>query len=159
MNILILGAGQVGTTAAYSLAREEDNAVTIVDRNAEVLRDLQDRLDVRTVVGNAAYPDVLERAGGKDADMLIALTDSDEINMLSCQIAYTLFRTPTRIARIRAPELIDRRELFGPDKIPVDVAISPAALVTEYIEQLIRSASCRSTCRTPSAGSSRSTAT
>ncbi len=138
MNILILGAGQVGTTAAYSLAREEANDVTIVDRNPDLLRELQDRLDVRTVVGNASYPDVLERAGGKDADIIIALTDSDEINMLSCQIAYTLFRTPTRIARIRAPELIRRTELFGPDKIPVDVAISPASLVTDYIEQLIR---------------------
>jgi trk system potassium uptake protein TrkA len=138
MNILILGAGQVGTTAAYSLAREEANDVTIVDRRPEVLRELQDRLDVRTVVGNAAHPDVLERAGCKDADMIIALTDSDEINMLACQIAYTLFRTPTRIARIRARELIAASEqLFGPDRIPVDVAISPATLVTEYIEQLI----------------------
>src|SRR5690606_25549098 len=138
MNILILGAGQVGTTAAYSLAREESNEVTIVDRDPDVLRELQDRLDVRTVVGNAAYPDVLERAGCKDAEILIALTDSDEINMLACRIAYTLFSTPTRIARIRAPELIRRSELFGPDKIPVDVAISPASLVQEYIEQLIR---------------------
>ena len=102
MKILILGAGQVGSTAAFSLAREEANEVTIVDRNAEVLRELQDRLDVRTVVGNASYPDVLERAGARDADMLIALTSSDEINMLACQIALTLFKTPTRIARPNA---------------------------------------------------------
>ena len=112
MNILILGAGQVGTTVAYSLAREEANEVTIVDRKADALRELQDRLDVRTVVGNAAFPDVLERAGAKDADMIIALTDSDEINMLACQIAYTLFRTPTKIARIRASEYMRRAELF-----------------------------------------------
>ena len=138
MNILILGAGQVGSTAAYSLAREEANEVTIVDRNPEVLRELQDRLDVRTVVGNAAHPDVIERAGGKDADMIIALTNSDEINMVACQIAFTLFRTPTRIARIRAPELTSCEQLFGPEGIPVDVAISPASLVTDYIEQLIR---------------------
>ncbi len=138
MKILILGAGQVGSTAAFSLAREEANEVTIVDRNPDVLRELQDRLDVRTVVGNAAYPDVLERAGGRDADMIIALTNSDEINMLACQIAFTLFRTPTRIARIRARELTGRTQLFGPDGIPVDVAISPASLVTDYIEQLIR---------------------
>jgi trk system potassium uptake protein TrkA len=138
MNILILGAGQVGSTAAYSLAREEANEVTIVDRNPEVLRELQDRLDVRTVVGNAAHPDVIERAGGKDADMIIALTNSDEVNMVACQIAFTLFRTPTRIARIRAPELTSREQLFGPEGIPVDVAISPASLVTDYIEQLIR---------------------
>jgi trk system potassium uptake protein TrkA len=138
MNILILGAGQVGSTAAFSLAREEANEVTIVDRNPEVLRELQDRLDVRTVVGNAAHPDVLERAGGKNADMIIALTNSDEINMVACQIAFTLFRTPTRIARIRARELTSREQLFGADGIPVDVAISPASLVTDYIEQLIR---------------------
>jgi trk/ktr system potassium uptake protein len=138
MKILILGAGQVGSTAAFSLAREEANEVTIVDRNPDVLRELQDRLDVRTVVGSAAHPDVLERAGGRDADMIIALTSSDEINMLACQIAFTLFRTPTRIARIRARELTSRTQLFGPDGIPVDVAISPASLVTDYIEQLIR---------------------
>ena len=138
MKILILGAGQVGSTVAVSLAREEANDVTIVDRNAEVLRELQDRLDVRTVVGNASHPDVLDRAGAKDADMIIALTSSDEINMLACQIAYTLFKTPTRIARIRARALTAREELFGVDGIPVDVAVSPAALVVDYIEQLIR---------------------
>ena len=138
MKILILGAGHVGSTAAFSLAREEANEVTIVDRNADVLRELQDRLDVRTVVGNASHPDVLERAGAREADILIALTSSDEINMLACQIAFTLFRTPTRIARIRARELMSREQLFGPDGIPVDVAISPSSLVTNYIEQLIR---------------------
>ena len=138
MNILILGAGQVGSTAAYSLAREEANEVTIVDRDAEVLRDLQDRLDVRTVVGNAAHPEVLERAGGKHADMVIALTNSDETNMIACQVAYTLFHTPTKIARIRSAAYANRRELFTADVLPVDVTISPEALVTEHIEQLIR---------------------
>lgn len=137
MNILILGAGQVGTTAAYSLAREEANEVTIVDLNPEVLRELQDRLDVRTVVGNAAFPDVLERAGAKGADMIIALTDRDEINMIACQIAHTLYGTPTKIARIRAGEFTNRPELFGPEMLPVDVPISPEKLVTEHIEQLI----------------------
>jgi len=138
LKIIILGAGQVGSTAAVSLAREEANEVTIVDRNPDVLRELQDRLDVRTVVGNASYPDVLERAGARDADMLIALTSSDEINMLACQIALTLFKTPTRIARIRARALIANEALFGPGGIPVDVAISPSSLVTDYIAQLIR---------------------
>jgi trk system potassium uptake protein TrkA len=137
MNILILGAGQVGTTAAYSLAREEANEVTIVDRDPEVLRELQDRLDVRTVVGNAAYPSVLERAGAKNADMIIALTDSDESNMIACQIAHTLYKVPTKIARIRASAYADRPELFGENAIPVDVAVSPEALVTEHIEQLV----------------------
>jgi trk system potassium uptake protein TrkA len=92
---------------------------------------------VRTVVGNASHPDVIERAGGRDAEIIIALTSSDEVNMVACQVAFTLFRTPTRIARIRARELMSREQLFGPDGVPVDVAISPASLVTNYIEQLI----------------------
>jgi trk/ktr system potassium uptake protein len=138
MKILILGAGQVGTTAAYSLAREEANEVTIVDRNPDVLRELQDRLDVRTVVGNAAHPDVLERAGGNEADMLIALTNADEINILACQVASTLFKTPTKIARIRSAELANCSDLFTSRAVPVDVIISPEALVTNHIEQLIQ---------------------
>ena len=137
MKILILGAGQVGTTAAYSLAREEANEVTIVDRDPEVLRELQDRLDVRTVVGDAAHPEVLERAGAKQVDMIIALTNSDESNMIACQIAHTLFEVPTKIARIRARAYTSTPELFNNEAIPVDVAISPEALVTEHIEQLV----------------------
>ncbi len=142
MNILILGAGQVGSTAAYQLAREEANEVTVVDINATVLRDLQDRLDIRTVVGNASHPDVLARAGARDADIVIALTSQDEVNMVACQVAYTFFRTPTKIARIRSTEYINYRgrdgeELFAQAALPVDVAISPEQLVMEYIEQLI----------------------
>lgn len=138
MKILILGAGQVGSTAATSLAREEANDVTIVDREPRVLRELQDRLDVRTVVGEASHPDVLERAGAADADIVIALTDSDEVNMVACQVAYTLFHTPTKIARIRAAAYMKQERLFAPDAIAVDVRISPEQLVTEHIEQLIR---------------------
>jgi trk system potassium uptake protein TrkA len=137
MNILILGAGQVGSNVAYQLAREEANQVTIVDQNPAALRELQDRLDVRTVIGHAAYPDVLERAGAKNADMIIALTNSDELNMVACQIAYTLFNTPTKIARVRAPEYINTPNLFQQENMPVDVVISPEQLVTENIEQLI----------------------
>ena len=137
MNILILGAGQVGSNVAYQLAREEANQVTIVDIDPGSLRDLQDRLDVRTVIGHAAYPDVLERAGAKHAEMIIALTDSDELNMVACQIAYTLFDTPTKIARVRAPEYINAPNLFQQENMPVDVVISPEQLVTENIEQLI----------------------
>ncbi|MGI9308962.1 MAG: Trk system potassium transporter TrkA [Gammaproteobacteria bacterium] len=137
MNILILGAGQVGSTAAYELAREEANQVTIVDIDPAALRELQDRLDVRTVVGHAAYPTVLERAGARDADIMIALTNSDEINMVACQIAYTLFQTPTKIARIRAAEYSNTPNLFCHDNMPVDVYVSPEQLVTEHIEQLI----------------------
>jgi len=137
MKILILGAGQVGSSAAYHLSREEANEVTVVDMRAEVLRELQDRLDIRTVVGHAAYPDVLERAGADDADIIVALTDTDETNMVACQVAYTLYHTPTKIARIRAAEYMTARRLFTQDAIPVDVRISPEQLVCEYIEQLI----------------------
>ena len=137
MKILILGAGQVGSSAAYHLSREEANEVTVVDVRPDVLRELQDRLDIRTVVGHAAYPEVLERAGANDADIVVALTDMDEINMVACQIAYTLFHTPTKIARIRSAEYMNTAQLFSQDAIPIDVGISPEQLVCEYVEQLI----------------------
>ena len=137
MKILILGAGQVGRTAAQALAREEANEVTVVDVNEEVLRDLQDRLDVRTVAGNAAHPTVLEAAGGAEADIIVALTSSDEVNLVACDVAFTLFRTPTKIARLRAHEYASRPELFRTDGLSVDVIISPEQLVTEYVERLI----------------------
>ena len=138
MKIIILGAGQVGSTAAQQLSREQANDVTVVDTRDEILRDLQDRLDIRTVSGNAAHPAVLEAAGGDGADMIVALTNSDEVNMIACQIAWTLFRTPTKIARIRSGDYHQRPELFGDAAIPVDLAISPEQLVTDYVEQLIR---------------------
>ena len=137
MKILILGAGQVGSSAAYHLSREEANEVTVVDMRPDVLRELQDRLDIRTVVGHAAYPEVLERAGASDADIIVALTDTDETNMIACQVAYTTFHTPTKIARIRAAEYMTAKNLFAQDAIPIDVRISPEQLVCEYIEQLI----------------------
>jgi trk system potassium uptake protein TrkA len=137
MKILILGAGQVGSSAAYHLSREEANEVTVVDMRSDVLRELQDRLDIRTVVGHAAHPEVLDRAGANDADIVVALTDTDETNMVACQVAYTLFHTPTKIARIRAAEYMNAKGLFTQDAIPVDVRISPEQLVCEYVEQLI----------------------
>jgi len=138
VKIVILGAGQVGRTAAYHLSREEANEVTVVDQNEEALRDLQERLDIRTVAGNAAYPTVLEAAGAAEADIIVALTSSDEVNMMACEVAYTLFRTPTKIARIRSAEYTCRPELFSEEALSVDVFISPEQLVTEYIERLIR---------------------
>ena len=138
MKIVILGAGQVGRTAAYQLAREEANEVTVVDTNEALLRDLQDRLDIRTVCGNASFPTVLEAAGAREADILVALTSSDETNMMACEVAYTLYRTPTKIARIRSPEYTRHPKLFSAEALSVDVWISPEQLVTEYIERLIR---------------------
>jgi len=137
MKILILGAGQVGSSAADHLSREEANEVTVVDTRPNVLRELQDRLDIRTVVGHAAHPEVLDRAGAADADIVVALTDTDETNMVACQIAYTMFNTATKIARIRSAEYMRAKDLFAHDAIPIDVRISPEQLVCEYIEQLI----------------------
>jgi trk system potassium uptake protein TrkA len=137
MKILILGAGQVGRTAAQHLSREEANEVTVVDLNEDALRDLQDRLDVRTVAGNAAHPTVLESAGAAETEVIVALTSSDEVNMMACEVAFTLFRTPTKIARIRAAEYTSRAALFGADGLSVDVFISPEQLVTEHVERLI----------------------
>jgi trk system potassium uptake protein len=137
MKILILGAGQVGRTAARHLSHEEANEVTVVDINEDVLRDLQDRLDVRTVAGNAAHPTVLEAAGAAEAEIVVALTSSDEVNMMACEVAFKLYRTPTKIARIRAAEYTSRTALFGSEGLSVDVVISPEQLVTDYVERLI----------------------
>ena len=133
MRIIILGAGQVGRTAAYHLSREEANDVTVVDANEDILRDLQDRLDIRTVSGNAASPRILEAAGIAGTDILVALTNSDEVNMLACHIAWTLYRTPKKIARVRSAAFTEREALFGENAVAVDVWISPEQLVTEYV--------------------------
>lgn len=137
MKIVILGAGQVGSTLAENLA-DEANDVTVVDTDAALLQDLADRLDIRTVHGSASYPNILRQAGCDDADMIIAVTESDEINMIACQIAYTLFHTPTKIARVRAPEYLAEKNLFHQEALPVDMHISPEQLVTDYIRRLIK---------------------
>src|SRR5215475_7947951 len=137
MKILILGAGQVGRTAADHLSREAANEVPVVDINEHTLRGVQDRFDVRTVAGNAAHPNVLEAAGAAEAEIIVALTSSDEVNLVACEVAFTLFRTPTKIARIRAAEYTSRPALFGSDGLSVDVFINPEQLVTEYVERLI----------------------
>lgn len=136
MNIVILGAGQVGSSLTRSLANE-DNDITIIDLNKNSLRELREKLDVHTHQGHASHPDVLEQANVNNADMLIAVTNSDEVNMMSCQIAYSLFRTPTKIARVRAAGYLQHPELFTPELIPVDVLISPEQLITDHIYRLI----------------------
>ena len=120
MNIIILGAGQVGSSVAAELAREESNEITVTDIDQGILSDLQDCLDLRTICGNGSYPNILESAGADDADMLIALSNSDEINMIACQIASSLFNTPTKIARIRSVEYLRYPGLFAQESIPVD---------------------------------------
>jgi len=136
MKIIILGAGQVGASMADILASEA-NDVTLVDIDATHLRTLQDRLDIRTVVGNASFPMILSQAGAEDADLLLAVTNSDEINMVACAVAGCRFHTPTKIARIRATEYLNCKEMFGPKAIPVDVLISPEKVITEHISRLI----------------------
>jgi len=136
MKIIILGAGQVGSSLASNLVSEA-NDITVVDSNATLLHNLQEHLDLRTVIGHASHPYILLKAGAEDADMLIAVTNSDETNMIACQIAYTLFHTPTKIARVREVDYLNHKEIFAPQALAVDVHISPEQLVTHYIERLI----------------------
>jgi len=136
MKIIILGAGQVGSSVAENLAIEA-NDITVVDQNAEQLRALQEHFDLRTVVGFASHPDVLTSAGAEDADMILAVTNSDETNMIACQVAYSLFRTPTKIARVRSAEYLNYPKLFKNGALPVDVLISPEQVVTRHIHRLI----------------------
>ena len=136
MKIIILGAGQVGSSVAANLVSEA-NDITVIDIDPKVLQSLSERHDLRTVCGVASHPSVLAKAGANDADMILAVTNSDETNMVACQVAYTLFHTPTKIARVRHTEYLSAGELFAQDALPVDVLISPEQLVTEYIERLI----------------------
>ena len=136
MKIIILGAGQVGTSVAESLVSEA-NDITIVDTDIPRLARLADRLDLRVVVGNAALPSVLRQAGAEDADLLIAVTQSDQTNLCACRTAKTLFNTPTRIARLRSSDYAQYPELLEPKNFAVDFSICPEQIVTDYIVKLI----------------------
>lgn len=136
MRIVILGAGQVGGTLARNLAHE-DNDITLIDLDETRLNELQHLIDIKTVCGSGSHPNVLIDAGIEQADMLIAVTNSDEVNMIGCQIAYRLFRTPNKIARIRSRHYYQYPELFQNAHIPIDVCISPEQLITEHIVHLI----------------------
>ncbi|WP_395339035.1 Trk system potassium transporter TrkA [Ningiella sp. W23] len=137
MKIIIIGAGQVGGTLAENLVGEK-NEITIIDSNIGILEDLQDRLDLQVICGIGSHPDVLKKAGAEDADMLIAVTSSDESNMMACQVAYSLFKTPTKIARVRSEQyIIYQEQLYKHQDIPVDHLIAPEQLVTTAIKRLI----------------------
>lgn len=137
MKIIILGAGQVGTTLAANLV-SEDNDITLVDNESQHLQNLQDKHDLRVVKGSPSSPKVLRDAGAADADLMVAVTASDEINMIACQLGYTLFNTPTRIARIRNAEYLrEKDKLFNDENVPIDHLISPENLVTDEITRLI----------------------
>jgi len=136
MRIIILGAGQVGSNLAASLVSEA-NDITVVDLDVAKLTALQDRYDLRTVHGFAAHPSVLRHAGAEEADMLVAVTQSDEVNMVACKLAAHLFKIPTKIARIRAQDYLNTPDLFTPDNLAVDFMISPEAEITTYLRRLI----------------------
>ncbi|MBT5032167.1 MAG: Trk system potassium transporter TrkA [Proteobacteria bacterium] len=136
MKIIILGASQVGRSICDVLV-SEDNDVTVVDLDGAALTKLLDQFDIRTVQGNAAYPAILSDAGAEDADIIIAVTNSDEINMLACQIAAIKFGTPTKIARIRSNQYRDSKDLFHDKGLTIDVVISPEAILTNHISRLV----------------------
>ena len=136
MKVIILGAGQVGASVAEGLVSEE-NDITIVDQDPARLALLQDRLDLRTVVGNAATPSVLRAAGAEDADMIIAVTQSDQSNLVACKIAHSVFNVPTRIARLRAQDFLADESLLATENFAVDFALCPEQVITDYISRLI----------------------
>ena len=136
MRIIILGAGQVGSSVAENLVSEA-NDITVVDIDPPRLKRLQDRLDLRTVTGNAAHPAVLEQAGAREADMLLAVTQSDEINMVACKLAATMFNIPTKIARIRSADYLSHPEIFSPENFAVDHSICPEQVICDYIAKLL----------------------
>jgi len=137
LKIVILGAGQVGSSVAEGLVSEQ-NDITVVDTDAQRLHELQARLDLRTVVGNAAHPSVQAQAGIDDADLLIAVTQSDQTNLVACKLAHALFNVPTRIARIRATDFLDNERIFGPEIFAVDLVICPEQILTDYIVKLVQ---------------------
>ena len=137
MKILILGAGQVGSSLAKYLESDKENDITIIDKDEANLSSLQRHLDIKTISGHAYYPNILEEAGIKNMDMVIAVTRSDEGNMLACQMAHTLYQVDKKVARVRTAEYLHRKELFAPDAIPIDFVINPESLVTNYIKRVV----------------------
>ena len=139
MKVLICGAGQVGFNIARHLAKE-NNAVTVIDQQQDLIRRIGETLDVQGFVGHASNPEVLEKAGIRDADMIIAVTYADEVNMIACQVAHSLFGVPTKIARIRQQSYLEPiyANLFSPDHLPIDVVISPEIEVARSIARRLK---------------------
>jgi trk system potassium uptake protein TrkA len=136
MKIVILGAGQVGGSVAESLVSEQ-NDITVVDLEPQRLRVLQERLDLRTVIGSGSHPSVLTEAGIEDADLLVAVTQSDETNLVACRIAARMFNVPRRIARVRATDYLANERVLGEDGFDVDLSICPEQVLTDYIVKLV----------------------
>jgi len=134
MKVIICGAGQVGFGIAERLAAEQ-NDVTVIDSSPALIQTITDSLDVQGIVGHGSYPNILQRAGAEDAEMIIAVTFTDEVNMMACQVAHSLFNIPTKIARVRAQSYLDPvwRNMFSRDHLPIDVIISPEMAVGEMV--------------------------
>ena len=139
MKVIICGAGQVGSNIARYLAGD-NNDITVIDTRADLIRQIGDSLDVRALVGYASHPNVLEMAGAEDADMLIAVTHVDEVNMVACQVAHSLFDVPTKIARVRHQSYLQPiwANLFSRDNLPIDVIISPEIEVARAVTRRLR---------------------
>ncbi len=136
MNIIICGAGRVGFTITKLLS-EQNHSITVIDQSSEDIQKIKDSLDVNAIVGKATYPSILEKAKAIDADMIIAVTRNDEINMLICQIAYTAFNIPKKIARIRSQNYLDPKfkKLYNKDNLPIDVIISPELEIARSLQR------------------------
>ncbi|GAB5389375.1 MAG: Trk system potassium transporter TrkA [Alphaproteobacteria bacterium] len=139
MRVIVCGAGQVGSSIALYLAKE-GNDLTVIDTDVSLVNQLSEQIDLRAIVGHASHPDVLQQAGADEADMLIAVTSSDEVNMVACQVCHSIFNIPTKIARIRSPAYRDEvhADIFTRDHMPIDVIISPEAAVAEAILRRLR---------------------
>lgn len=136
MKITILGAGQVGGNLAESLTLE-DNDIVVVDHDLIRLHEIREKLDVGTIHGHAAHPDTLKKAECDDADMLIAVTNSDETNMIACQVAHSIFEIPMKIARIRSDHYQHHKELFAANAVPIDVLIRPEKIIANYMNNIL----------------------
>ena len=140
MNIIICGAGRVGFTIA-KLLTEQNHSVTIIDQSSDDIQKINDSLDVKSIVGKATSPIILENANSKDADMIIAVTRNDEINMMTCQIAHSLFKIPKKIARVRAQDYLNPKfsKLYNKENLPIDVIISPELEIAKSIQRKLES--------------------
>ena len=140
MRVIVCGAGKVGTSIAEQLVNQ-NNDVTVIDQSQELISIISDEIDLNTIVGSASNPSVLEKAGAKDADMIIAVTLQDEINMVACQMAHTFFKIPRKIARIRSEDFLNPiwRNLYNADNMPIDLIISPELEVAKSISRQIQS--------------------
>ena len=140
MNIIICGAGRVGFTIA-KLLTEQNHSITVIDQSSDDIKKINDSLDVKAIVGKATFPSVLENANTKEADMIIAVTRNDEINMMICQIAYSIFKVPKKIARIRSQDYLNPKfsKLYNKENLPIDVIISPELEIAKSIQRKLES--------------------